>query len=442
MATLALFLFVGRVAAAPNIGGGPNSLLTGAINSLGGVQSVGSITVAAIGTPSAGSVVNIGTAGSTTYTYACVAQDINANETIPSATFTTTTGNATLSATNFNRVFCGGQTGAVAYRILKTDTAHKIGVCLTQSGQSCSFDDLGVASTSYTALTVDGTGAVTGASGSVVNGGTITLNGSVSGVLTLIPAATTTSYTLTFPATVPAQGDILDFSNGTGQISSLVDVAVGRVLTSGGVGAVPTYSATPALGVGGTTSGTLTLANATGTGLYTLAQAASTTTYTETTKAVAPAQGDILDYSNATGQRSSLVDVAVNQVLTSGGVGAVPVYSGTPTIASLTANGTGDLIVLASNGGHISSQKGSASLASPGTGTVTAGGTDNAMIVTGATSPVTITFATAFSAVPICVCSDITSALGACKAVGGGGGASVVVTTTGTDSFNLVCIGK
>src|SRR5712664_2979919 len=137
LAILALFLFVGRPAAAPNIGSGPNNLLTGSINSVGGVQSIGSISVAAIGTPSAGSVVNFGTAGATTYTYLCVAQDINANETIPSATFTTTTGNATLTTTNFNRVFCGGQTGAVAYRVLKADNAHSLGVCFTQSGQAC-----------------------------------------------------------------------------------------------------------------------------------------------------------------------------------------------------------------------------------------------------------------------------------------------------------------
>ncbi len=73
------------------------------------------------------------------------------------------------------------------------------------------------------------------------------LNGSVSGATTLKASATTTSYTFTFKSAVPAQGDVLDFSNGTGQMSSLVDVAVGQVLTSGGVGAVPVYSASPSV---------------------------------------------------------------------------------------------------------------------------------------------------------------------------------------------------
>jgi len=190
------FVIESEAQAAPNIGSGPNSLLTAPINTVGGIQSVGSITVVAIGTPSAGSVVNIGTAGSTTYTYACVAQDINGLETIPSATFTTTTGNATLSATNFNRVFCGGQAGAVAYRILKADTAHKIGVCFTQPNQACSFDDNSTsAGTSYTALTVDQTGSIT--SGAITTGNSALQENTLGTSITTVTCQSQTAFTVT-----------------------------------------------------------------------------------------------------------------------------------------------------------------------------------------------------------------------------------------------------
>ncbi len=288
----------------------------------------------------------------------------------------------------------------------------------------------------------NGTQVVYPTSGQNQTFGSVVLNGSSAGSATItVPATVSPSYTETLPSAVPAQGDLLTFSNGTGQQASVVDVAVGRVLISGGVGAVPTYSATPTLGVGGTTAGTLTLSAATGAGTYTLAQANSTTTYTETTKALVPAQGDILDYTNGTGQRGSIVDVATGSVLVSGGIATAPAYSATPSLTSMTLAGTGDHILQLTNGGHLSSLKGSASLPTVGTGTVTAGGTDNAFEITGATSPVTATFATAFANTPICVCSDETAALGACKAVPSSG-AAVVLTTTGTDSVQVVCVGK
>src|ERR1039458_1280999 len=92
----------------------------------------------------------------------------------------------------------------------------------------------------------------------------------------------------------------------------------------------------PTLGVAATSSGKLTINNITGAGNYSLQSAATTTTYTETAKAIVPAQGDILDYSNGAGQRSSLVDVAVGSVVISGGVGAVPTYGTVPAAALAT----------------------------------------------------------------------------------------------------------
>ena len=94
-----------------------------------------------------------------------------------------------------------------------------------------------------------------------------------------------------------------------------------------------------------------------------------------------------------------------------------------------------------SNGGHISNPLGTGTLPTVGTGTVAAGGTDTAMRVTGGTSPVTVTFHTAFAVAPVCVCSNGTTAADGCKTSSEGTG-SVVVTTASTDTFSLICIGK
>ena len=139
-----------------------------------------------------------------------------------------------------------------------------------------------------------------------------------------------------------------------------------------------------------------------------------------------------------------LIPVAANAGL-SGGTAASAGAAITPsTVAAsgaITTTATGDKVISATNGGHISDPIGSASLPTVGTGTVTAGGTDTAMIVTGATSPVTVTFASAFAVAPVCVCSNISTAAHGC-AVSSPGTGSVVVTTAGTDSFGLICIGK
>lgn len=89
-------------------------------------------------------------------------------------------------------------------------------------------------------------------------------------------------------------------------------------------------------------------------------------------------------------------------------------------------------------GPHIISLGGTAPTS--GTGTVTAGGTDSVMEVTGGTSPVTVTFGTAWTIQPICVCTDETSATGVCKAVPNSNKQTVVVTTASTDSFALICM--
>lgn len=119
-------------------------------------------------------------------------------------------------------------------------------------------------------------------------------------------------------------GDII-FASGTTTLSRLADVATGNALLSGGVGAAPFWGK---IGLTTHISGVLPVANG-GTNI------ASFTT------------GDLI-YASGSTTLSKLADVAVNQVLVSGGVGVAPAWSANPTVATLTTTGSisrgGDLI--------------------------------------------------------------------------------------------------
>ena len=121
----------------------------------GGLNVTGSLVVNQIGTPTA-PTVTVNVTGSTSYTYFCVAEDFNLNDTIPSAGTTVTTG----AASPNNIVTCGGQTGALNYIVLKTNTSTKLGTCVTLSGTSCAVTDVGQSTSAYVANTVDATGSL------------------------------------------------------------------------------------------------------------------------------------------------------------------------------------------------------------------------------------------------------------------------------------------
>lgn len=201
-AFIGLLLLTGSAFAFPNVGPQPGApVFNGVVNGNGGVQSTGSLAVVASGTPATGTVTVSGTPGSTTYTYYCVGLDANfggaydglvynQGETKASSSFTTTTGNATLSSTNFNTVFCPGQAGAVGFRVLKADTSHSLGTCYTSPGAGCSVvDNTTGAGTAYTVNTVDYTGAQTG--GIAGCGGQVT----VSAGTILVTAPCISNYT-------------------------------------------------------------------------------------------------------------------------------------------------------------------------------------------------------------------------------------------------------
>lgn len=111
-----------------------------------------------------------------------------------------------------------------------------------------------------------------------------------------------TSYTI---------GDVL-YASGATTLSKLADAATGNALISGGVGVAPSYGK---IGLTTHVSGTLGTTNG-GTGF------ASYTT------------GDLL-YANSGVSLARLNDVAVGQVLVSGGVATAPTWSANPQISTL-----------------------------------------------------------------------------------------------------------
>lgn len=127
-------------------------------NPKGGVVSVlGDLTVSQLATPGAPTVTPQGTTGATTYGYKIVARTTG-GQTAASSEDTTTTGNATLSATDFNRLTWAAIEGANGYDVYRTTggaTQGKINASLVASP---TFDDTGLLG-SGAAPTTNTTGA-------------------------------------------------------------------------------------------------------------------------------------------------------------------------------------------------------------------------------------------------------------------------------------------
>jgi hypothetical protein len=85
-----------------------------------GISVAGAGPVSTLATPSAPTVAPGGIAGTTTYGYVCAAIDRNGALTAASPAGTTTTGNATLSPSNYNQISVPAGSGAVAYAWWRT----------------------------------------------------------------------------------------------------------------------------------------------------------------------------------------------------------------------------------------------------------------------------------------------------------------------------------
>ena len=95
--------------------------------------------VGALSTPGVPTVTPQGTTGATTYSYRIVARN-SSGVTLAGTGGTTATGNATLSATNFNRVTWSAVTGAESYDVYGRTAATELFMVNTTA---LTFDDIG-----------------------------------------------------------------------------------------------------------------------------------------------------------------------------------------------------------------------------------------------------------------------------------------------------------
>ena len=108
-----------------------------------------------IGSPSGLTVTPTGTTGSTTYKYQVTA-NTDDGETIPCSEVTSTTGNATLSETNYNALSWTEVDGATSYSVYRTYGGATTGLIGTAT--ETTFDDTGLAGDSENVPTEDTTG--------------------------------------------------------------------------------------------------------------------------------------------------------------------------------------------------------------------------------------------------------------------------------------------
>jgi hypothetical protein len=101
-------------------------------------------------------VVVTGTIGSTTYTYFVVATGLdplnNSIDSTPSPTQSVSTGNATLSSSNYNAISWASVAGATGYKVIRSVGGATTGVIATLSSATLSYNDQGAAATLYTSL--------------------------------------------------------------------------------------------------------------------------------------------------------------------------------------------------------------------------------------------------------------------------------------------------
>jgi hypothetical protein len=99
--------------------------------------------------PTTPTVTNVGTAGTTTYQYYLVANN-SVGQSLPGTVGQTTTGNATLTASNYNHITWTAVSGASWYDVIRVvgSTTGKIGY-----STGTSFSDIGQSETSYTDVT-------------------------------------------------------------------------------------------------------------------------------------------------------------------------------------------------------------------------------------------------------------------------------------------------
>lgn len=127
--------------------------------------------------PAAPTVTNVGTTGTTTYTYHVVAEDKEGNKTLASAGGSTTTGNATLDATNYNTVSFVWPTAAVKLYVLKGGTGGTVLHSTVTDTSVTSVNDQGQVLSAFTEVTRNTTADVAVDGDVITEGGFLARSG-------------------------------------------------------------------------------------------------------------------------------------------------------------------------------------------------------------------------------------------------------------------------
>lgn len=189
------------------------------------------------------------------------------------------------------------------------------------------------------------------------------------------------------PATYTAHGVLI--GEGTSSIVATSAGTAGQLLTSGGASADPTWTTATFPATAGAT-GTILRSNGTN-------WVASTDTYPDTVTAGA------LIAATATNVVGQIADVAVGQVLASGGVGVIPAYTDSPSVTGSVTAGT----TITATSGAITATNGNFVATAVGTGILlnssqNSGAASGPVVVNGRSGRAT------FTSVSIAAAADLT----------------------------------
>ena len=133
-----------NVSGSANING--SASITGTAYVSSGAITIGGVGINSVVTPNTPIITNAGTVGAATWTYKISAVSANGGITAASPGGTTTTGNATLTGTNYNTITWTAVTGAVSYNIYRTAVGTSPNTTgLIGNTASLTFNDTGLA---------------------------------------------------------------------------------------------------------------------------------------------------------------------------------------------------------------------------------------------------------------------------------------------------------